>query len=121
MKILLPLALLFVLASCNKIEYETVYIGLANGPSFAKVNETITITTKYGTPSSDGHFDRFIETEHNTTRYIQALARFGHDATAAHKIHTVYYAFKALSSGTYHLKFKSGPSTYITKTVVVTE
>ncbi|MFK7787320.1 MAG: hypothetical protein AB8B56_19510 [Crocinitomicaceae bacterium] len=121
MKILLPLALLFILVSCNKIEYETVYIGLAEGPSVTKVNEDISITIKYGTPSSDGHFDRFIETEHTTTRYIQAIARFGHDATAAHKIHTVYYSFKASSSGTYYLKFKSGPSTYINKTVVVTD
>lgn len=95
----------------NNIEYVTSVIS----PSTGTVNENINIEVVFGIHNGCGNFGKFIESQNGNTKTIEVEARYeGCVCTQVAGTKSINYVFKTPTPGNYTLKFKSGPTEYIT-------
>jgi len=102
------------------IQNEIAYVTSVNSPTSGIVNEIINIEVKFGAHNGCGDFGRFIEIEDGNTRIIEVEAIYiGCICTENAPIITTNYEFIANNTGNYELKFKSGPTDFITVNLTI--
>jgi hypothetical protein len=97
-------------------------ITAVTGPETTTVNVPITLNAKFGVLNDCGEFNRFMETT-TFPKIITAIVDYdGCECTnTPNGSDTKPYVFTAATAGTYELKFWKDTSSYITKTITVTE
>ncbi len=92
------------------------------GPETTTVNVPITFNVKFGVINNCGEFNRFMETT-SFPKIITAIVDYDgcECANTPNGSDTKPYVFTATTAGTYELKFWKDTSSYITKTITVTE
>lgn len=118
--------LLIVIFSCSKepenncVENRIAYATSINSPSTGTVNENISIEVSFGVNNGCGNFGKFIETQNGNTKTIEVEARYeGCVCTMDAPTRKTNYVFKTQNSGNYVLKFKSGPTEFITANLTI--
>ena len=132
-KTLLLLVAAFSISSCDLssdsestcLFYEGAAAVAVTGPETATVNQEITLTVSYTSRKDCGTFQNFYEVAdvnnvNSLTITVNTRVESCNCSTAT-VTKTEPYKFKALSAGTYILKFKKSnePTDVITKTIVV--
>ena len=104
---------------CSASAYEEI-LGVS-GPVTALVDEEIVFEVDFKLPNTCAIFNDFVE--NNTfPREIAVDVKYeGCTCNAQNVTTTEEYIFSGDEAGEYELRFKTGPDTYITKLVTVTE
>lgn len=127
--ILISTITLGLFLSCNKnngekenecIINKTAYVTSVNSPTSGVVNQSIIFKVNFGVNNGCGGFGKFIETVNGTSRIIEVEAKYeGCICTQDAPGRTADYKFIANTAGNYELKFKSGPSEFITVNLTI--
>jgi hypothetical protein len=107
------------IVACSKtgeekcIQKEICYAGHMDSIYVGKVGEPVFIEVQFGVNSSCGQFNKFIESTQGNITTIEVEAKYeGCMCLLNAPGRTAYYEFKSKKSGTFILKFKSGPEQF---------
>lgn len=126
LKLYSSILLLIAIFSCSKetenncVENRIAYVSSINSPTTGTANENINIEVSFGVNNGCGNFGKFIETQNGNTKTIEVEARYvGCVCTMDAPTRKTNYVFKTPNSGNYVLKFKSGPTEFITVNLTI--
>lgn len=127
----LHVVILFVLSalmiSCSNddggetIIFEDAFVLSATGPSTISVNQQGTFELSYQTKNTCGNFESFTETLTGSTKTVGIRVKYVGECGDNLQTKTVPYNFTVNTPGTYNFKFRNTSTSFLTRTVVVTE
>ncbi|WP_306352530.1 hypothetical protein [Flavobacterium sp. '19STA2R22 D10 B1'] len=92
------------------------------GPATARANKQVKIVVEFKVESNCGSLNRFITTTEDVdVARVEVEARYSGQCSPQIITRTVDYVFAAPAVGTYKIRFKSGPSEFITHTMEITQ
>ncbi len=103
------------------IIFEEALVTAAEGPATVTVNQSATYTLTYQIKSDCGNFENFLETLTGTTKTVGVRLKYVGDCNENVQTKTVSYPFMVNTPGTYTFKFRNTSTSFLTRTVVVTE
>ncbi|NBL64256.1 hypothetical protein GV828_03460 [Flavobacterium sp. NST-5] len=103
------------------IVFEEALVTAAEGPATVTVNQSATYTLTYQTKNDCGNFENFVETLTGTTKTISVRLKYVGDCNENVQTKTITYPFMVNTPGTYTFKFRNTSTSFLTRTVVVTE